>query len=58
MKQDWHADELAQYWTLSPEERRREVLSADVLQRRPLLCLYGLDTNAGLKRMCRRGRRG
>jgi TnpA family transposase len=33
MKQDWHADELAQYWTLSPEERRLEVLSADVLQR-------------------------
>jgi len=21
MKQDWHADELAQYWTLSPDER-------------------------------------
>ena len=21
MKQDWHPDELARYWTLSPEER-------------------------------------
>jgi hypothetical protein len=21
MKQDWHADELAHYWTLSPDER-------------------------------------
>lgn len=29
----------------------REVLAADVLQRRLLLCLYGLGTNAGLKRM-------
>ena len=29
----------------------REVLTADVLQRRLLLCLYGLGTNAGLKRM-------
>jgi hypothetical protein len=34
---------------------RREVLSADVLQRRLLLCLYGLGTNAGLKRMCSGG---
>jgi TnpA family transposase len=33
----------------------REVLSADVLQRRLLLCLYGLGTNAGLKRMCSGG---
>ncbi len=30
----------------------REVLSADVLQQRLLLCLHGLGTNAGLKRMC------
>ena len=29
----------------------REVLSPQVLQRRLLLCLYGLGTNAGLKRM-------
>jgi TnpA family transposase len=34
---------------------RREVLSANVLQRRLLLCLYGLGTNAGLKRMCSGG---
>ena len=34
---------------------RREVLIADVLQRRLLLCLYGLGTNAGLKRMCSGG---
>ena len=33
----------------------REVLNADVLQRRLLLCLYGLGTNAGLKRMCSGG---
>jgi Tn3 transposase DDE domain len=31
---------------------RREVLSADVLQRRLLLCRYGPGTNAGLKRKC------
>jgi TnpA family transposase len=30
----------------------RQVLSADVLQRRLLLCLHGLGTNAGLKRVC------
>jgi hypothetical protein len=29
----------------------REVLDAGVLRRRLLLCLYGLGTNAGLKRM-------
>ena len=33
----------------------REVLPAEVLQRRLLLCLYGLGTNAGLKRMCSGG---
>ncbi|MGH9900148.1 MAG: Tn3 family transposase, partial [Pyrinomonadaceae bacterium] len=33
----------------------REVLDPDVLQRRLLLCLYGLGTNAGLKRMCSGG---
>jgi TnpA family transposase len=33
----------------------REVLAADVLQRRLLLCLHGLGTNAGLKRMCSGG---
>lgn len=33
----------------------REVLPANVLQRRMLLCLYGLGTNAGLKRMCSGG---
>ena len=33
----------------------REVLTADVLQRRLLLCLHGLGTNAGLKRMCSGG---
>jgi Tn3 transposase DDE domain len=33
----------------------REVLSPQVLQRRLLLCLYGLGTNAGLKRMCSGG---
>ena len=33
----------------------REVLSPEVLQRRLLLCLYGLGTNAGLKRMCSGG---
>lgn len=33
----------------------REVLSGDVLQRRLLLCLHGLGTNAGLKRMCSGG---
>ena len=33
----------------------REVLSSEVLQRRLLLCLYGLGTNAGLKRMCSGG---
>jgi len=30
----------------------REVLEQDTLQRRLLLCLHGLGTNAGLKRMC------
>eukprot|EP01033_Poteriospumella_lacustris_P014918 gene14918-10666_t len=30
----------------------RVVLAPDVLQRRLLLCLYGLGTNAGLKRVC------
>jgi hypothetical protein len=30
----------------------REALDGDILQRRLLLCLYGLGTNAGLKRMC------
>ena len=33
----------------------REVLHPEVLQRRLLLCLYGLGTNAGLKRMCSGG---
>ena len=33
----------------------REVLTADVLQRRLLLCLHGLGPNAGLKRMCSGG---
>ena len=33
----------------------REVLNPDVFQRRILLCLYGLGTNAGLKRMCSGG---
>lgn len=33
----------------------REVLPPDVLQRRLLLCLHGLGTNAGLKRMCSGG---
>ncbi len=33
----------------------REVLPMDVLQRRLLLCLHGLGTNAGLKRMCSGG---
>jgi hypothetical protein len=33
----------------------REVLRPEVLQRRLLLCLYGLRTNAGLKRMCSGG---
>jgi TnpA family transposase len=33
----------------------REVLSPQVLQHRLLLCLYGLGTNAGLKRMCSGG---
>jgi TnpA family transposase len=33
----------------------REVLNPEVLQRRVLLCLYGLGTNAGLKRMCSGG---
>ena len=33
----------------------REVLNPEVLQRRLLLCLYGLGTNAGLKRMCSGG---
>lgn len=33
----------------------REILSRDVLQRRILLCLHGLGTNAGLKRMCSGG---
>ena len=33
----------------------REALNGDVLQRRLLLCLYGLGTNAGLKRMCSGG---
>jgi TnpA family transposase len=33
----------------------REVRPAQVLQRRLLLCLYGLGTNAGLKRMCSGG---
>ena len=33
----------------------RDVLRAKALQRRLLLCLYGLGTNAGLKRMCRGG---
>jgi TnpA family transposase len=33
----------------------REVLARDTLQRRLLLCLHGLGTNAGLKRMCSGG---
>ena len=33
----------------------REMLNPDVLQRRLLLCLHGLGTNAGLKRMCSGG---
>jgi len=33
----------------------REALPTDVLQRRLLLCLHGLGTNAGLKRMCSGG---
>lgn len=33
----------------------REVLASNVLQRRLLLCLHGLGTNAGLKRMCSGG---
>jgi TnpA family transposase len=33
----------------------REMLKPEVLQRRLLLCLYGLGTNAGLKRMCSGG---
>ena len=33
----------------------REVLGPEVLQRRVLLSLYGLGTNAGLKRMCSGG---
>ena len=33
----------------------REMLAANVLQRRLLLCLHGLGTNAGLKRMCSGG---
>ena len=33
----------------------REVLPMAVLQRRLLLCLHGLGTNAGLKRMCSGG---
>jgi TnpA family transposase len=33
----------------------REALDPDVLQRRLLLCLHGLGTNAGLKRMCSGG---
>jgi TnpA family transposase len=33
----------------------REVMDADVLQRRLLLCLHGLGTNAGLRRMCSGG---
>ena len=33
----------------------REVLEREVLQRRLLLCLHGLGTNAGLKRMCSGG---
>src|SRR4029077_12695828 len=33
----------------------REVLRPEVLQRRLLLCLYGLGTNAGLKRICSGG---
>jgi TnpA family transposase len=33
----------------------REALRPEALQRRLLLCLYGLGTNAGLKRMCSGG---
>jgi hypothetical protein len=33
----------------------RETLDGSVLRRRLLLCLYGLGTNAGLKRMCSGG---
>lgn len=33
----------------------REALSQDALQRRLLLCLHGLGTNAGLRRMCSGG---
>jgi TnpA family transposase len=33
----------------------RETLDGNVLRRRLLLCLYGLGTNAGLKRMCSGG---
>ena len=34
---------------------QRQILPRDVLQRRILLCLHGLGTNAGLKRMCSGG---
>ncbi|WP_420594320.1 Tn3 family transposase [Deinococcus sp.] len=33
----------------------REVLNREVVQRRLLLCLHGIGTNAGLKRMCSGG---
>lgn len=33
----------------------REVLSREVVQRRLLLCLHGIGTNAGLKQMCSGG---
>ncbi len=33
----------------------REALAPEILQRRLLLCLHGLGTNAGLKRMCSGG---
>lgn len=44
-----------QFTTVFRSAGNREVLEKSVLQRRLLLCLHGLGTGAGLKRMCSGG---
>ncbi len=45
------ADLRANFTALFASAASREILDLDTLQRRLLLCLYGLGTNMGLKRM-------
>ena len=67
MKHIWDLEELATHWSLSFEEMQlikskparkhfqsvadRQVLDEADLQKRLILCLYGMGTNTGLKRI-------